>query len=166
VTRLIRVAVTGRYLLNSDLGMPTVRRSRASDWSDVRQLLISAELPIDDLQPRMLEHFLLAESADEIVGLIGLQIHETIGLLRSLVVSTGARRSGLGGKLVDALELAAQAAGITELWLLTIDAEKFFERQGFDIVTRDEAPDSIRQSEEFADLCPGSAYLMMKKLNA
>lgn len=166
MTRLIRVAVTGRHLLNSDLGMPTVRRSRASDWSEVRQLLNSAELPIDDLQPRMLEHFLLAESADEIVGLIGLQIHETIGLLRSLAVSTGARRSGLGGKLVDALELAAQAAGITELWLLTIDAEKFFARQGFDIVTRDETPDSIRQSEEFADLCPGSTYLMMKKLNA
>jgi amino-acid N-acetyltransferase len=146
--------------------MPTVRRSCASDWSDVRQLLSSAELPTEDLQPGMLEHFLIAESAGAIVGLVGLQVHETIGLLRSLVVSTGARRSGLGGKLVDALEFAAQAAGITELWLLTINAEKFFERQGFDIVTRDEAPDSIRQSEEFADLCPGSAYLMMKKLSS
>jgi len=146
--------------------MPTVRRSRASDWREVRQLLSSAGLPIDDLQPGMLEHFLIAESAGEIVGLIGLQIFDLIGLLRSLVVSTGARRSGLGGKLVGALEFAAQAAGITELWLLTIDAEKFFARQGFDVVPRDVVPDSIRQSEEFADLCPGSAHLMMKKLNA
>jgi amino-acid N-acetyltransferase len=165
VTRLIRVAVTGRYLLNSDLGMPTVRCSRASDWSAVRQLLNSAELPVEDLQPGMLENFLIAESAGAIVGLIGLQVYETIGLLRSLVVSTGARRSGLGGKLVDALELAAQAAGITELWLLTINAEKFFERQGFEIKPRDVAPDAIRQSKEFADLCPRSAYLMRKELN-
>jgi amino-acid N-acetyltransferase len=146
--------------------MPTVRRSRASDWSEVRQLLSSAELPTEDLQPGMLENFLVAESAGAIVGLIGLQVHETIGLLRSLVVSTGARRYGLGGNLVDALELAAQAAGITELWLLTIDAEKFFESQGFDIVPRDVAPDAIRQSKEFADLCPGSAFLMMKELNS
>jgi amino-acid N-acetyltransferase len=166
VTRLIRVAVTGRYRLSSELGMPTVRRSRPTDWSEARQLLSSAELPVEDLQPGMLENFLIAESAGAIVGLIGLQVYETIGLLRSLVVTVSARRSGLGGELVGALEFAAQAAGITELWLLTIDAEKFFERQGFDIVTRDEAPDSIRQSEEFADLCPGSAYLMMKKLNA
>ena len=166
MTRLIRVAVTGRYLLNSDLGMPTVRRSRASDWSAVRQLLNSAELPVEDLQPGMLENFLIAESAGAIVGLIGLQVYETIGLLRSLVVTVSARRSGLGGELVGALEFAAQAAGITELWLLTIDAEKFFERQGFEVVSREVAPDSIRKSEEFAALCPGSAYLMMKKLNS
>ena len=152
--------------MNSDLGMPTVRRSRASDWSAVRQLLNSADLPIDDLQPGMLEHFLIAESAGAIVGLIGLQVYETIGLLRSLVVTVSARRSGLGGELVGALEFAAQAAGITELWLLTIDVEKFFERLGFEIKPRDVAPDAIRQSKEFADLCPGSAFLMMKKLNA
>jgi amino-acid N-acetyltransferase len=131
----------------------------------VRQLLSSAESPIEDLQPGMLEHFLIAESAGAIVGLIGLQIYETIGLLRSLVVTASARRSGLGGKLIGALESAALAAGITELWLLTIDAEKFFERQGFEVVPREVVPDSIRRSEEFAELCPDSAYLMMKELN-
>jgi amino-acid N-acetyltransferase len=131
----------------------------------VRQLLSSAELPIEDLQPGMLEHFLIAESAGAVVGLIGLQIYETIGLLRSLVVTASARRSGLGGKLIGALESAAQAAGITELWLLTIDAEKFFERQGFEAVPREAVPDSIRRSEEFAELCPDSANLMMKALD-
>ena len=165
MTRLIRVVVTGRHFLNSDLSMPIVRRSRASDWAEVRQLLSSAELPIEDLQPAMLEHFLIAESAGAIVGLIGLQIYETIGLLRSLVVSASARRSGLGGKLIGALESAAQAAGITELWLLTIDAEKFFERQGFEAVPREAVPDLIRRSEEFAELCPDSANLMMKALD-
>jgi amino-acid N-acetyltransferase len=129
-------------------------------------LLDSAELPIEDLQPGMLEQFLIAESADAIVGLIGLQVYESIGLLRSLVVTVSARRSGLAGELVGALEFAAQTAGISELWLLTIDAEKFFARHGFEVAPREAAPDAIRQSEEFADLCPSNAYLMMKKLNA
>jgi amino-acid N-acetyltransferase len=84
--------------------------------------------------------------------------------LRSLVVAGAARRAGLGGKLVGALEAAAQAAGITELWLLTIDAERFFERHGFDIVERAVAPADIRGTDEFGNLCPDSAFLMRKHL--
>ena len=72
----------------------------------------------------------------------------------------------MGGKLVAALETAARAVGIRELWLLTIDAEKFFIRHGYDVVTRDAVPDAIRLSEEFAELCPDSAYLMLKDLGA
>ena len=48
--------------------------------------------------------------------------------------------------------------------MLTIDAERFFEGQGFAIVEREVVPDSIRQTDEFSDLCPDTAYLMMKSL--
>ena len=130
----------------------------------MRRLLDDAELPIDDLGPDLLERFLIAELDDEVVGLVGLEVYDTTGLLRSLVVVKKSRRSGLGKKLVGTLEAAAQAAGIRDLWLLTIDAEKFFARQGYDIVTRDAVPDAIRLSEEFTNLCPDSAFLMMKDL--
>jgi len=150
--------------LNSSLILPVLRDSRAADWNDVRRLLDDAELPIDDLGPDLLERFLIAELDDEVVGLVGLEVYDTTGLLRSLVVAKKSRSSGLGKKLVGGLEAAAQAAGIRDLWLLTIDAEKFFARQGYDIVTRDAVPDSIRLSEEFTNLCPDSAFLMMKDL--
>lgn len=150
--------------MNSGLDMPVLRESRKADWDVVQQLLLAAGLPVEDLGPAMLDGFLIAESGDRIVGLVGLQIYDTTGLLRSLVVAKDARSGGLGGRLVGALEAAAQTAGIDELWLLTIDAEAFFARHGFEIVSRDEAPDCIRQAEEFRDLCPADAHLMRKSI--
>jgi amino-acid N-acetyltransferase len=144
--------------------MPTLRQALADDWQAVRNLLLASDLPIDDLGPDKLDGFLIAEDDDAIVGLIGLEIMGTVGLLRSLVVEKKARSRGVGGKLVGALESAAEAAGIGELWLLTIDAEHFFQRHNFEIVDRTAAPDEIRESEEFSSLCPGTAHLMRKSL--
>jgi amino-acid N-acetyltransferase len=144
--------------------MPTLRQALADDWQAVRDLLLGSELPLDDLGPDRLDGFLIAEDDNVVVGLIGLQVLGTVGLLRSLVVDKNVRSAGLGGKLVGALESAAEAAGIAELWLLTIDAERFFQRHNFEIVDRTAAPDEIRESEEFVNLCPDTAYLMRKSL--
>ncbi len=146
------------------LGTPTVRQARPDDWDLVRALLLAADLPVDDLGPGRLGGFLIAEDDEAMLGLIGLDIFGAAGLLRSLVVAKGARGSGLGGKLVGAIEAAAAAAGIGELWLLTIDAERFFQRHEFEIVDRTIAPDDIRQTDEFSKLCPDNALLMRKTL--
>ena len=157
-------AKTGTLHAMTDVHMPTLRQATADDWPGIRALLTNNGLPVDDLGPDRLDGFLVAEDGDVLAGLIGLQVFGTTGLLRSLVVAEAARRAGLGGKLVGALESAAETAGIRELWLLTIDADGFFERQGFEIVERTVAPDSIRGTEEFSGLCPESAFLMMKAL--
>ena len=148
----------------TDLHMPNLRDARPTDWDTVGRLLAESGLPVEDLGTDRLDGFLVAEDGDDVVGLIGLEVLGTTGLLRSLVVAKEARRAGLGGKLVGSLESAAQTAGIKELWLLTIDAEKFFERQGFSIVDREIVPDTIRRTDEFGALCPDTAYLMMKSL--
>jgi len=145
-----------------DLHMPKLRQASPKDWEVIEALLIESGLPVDDLGADNLDGFLVAEDGVKLVGLIGLQLYGTIGLLRSLVVARDARKLGLGGKLVGALESAAQAAGVTELWLLTIDAENFFERHDFEIMARDAAPASIQQTDEFSNLCPGTAFLMRK----
>ena len=148
----------------TDLHMPTLRQASIDDWDMIEALLLESSLPIDDLDSEKVPDFLVAEDESEVIGLIGLQLYDKIGLLRSLVVAKKARSLGLGGKLVGSLESAAQAAGVRELWLLTVDAEKFFERHGFEIAERDTAPESIQRSEEFSDLCPGTAFLMRKSL--
>ncbi len=145
--------------------MPTLRQAVPGDWDTVQDLLLAADLPINDLGPERLDGFLIAQDENATVGLIGLEILGTVGLLRSLVVARNARNSGLGGKLVGALESAALAAGITELWLLTIDAERFFQRHDFEIIDRTAAPDEVRQTDEFSALCPDSAHLMRKSLD-
>jgi len=142
----------------------SIRPAEATDWPDICRLLDAAELPVADLMPQMLADFLLAESGGLTVGLVGLQIFDKIGLLRSLVVAGSARGTGVGSELLAAIETAARNAGIGELWLLTIDAEKFFLGHEFEIASRDRAPGSICSTAEFCDLCPGDAYLMRKNL--
>jgi amino-acid N-acetyltransferase len=65
---------------------------------------------------------------------------------------------------VSALEANAYCNGVRDLWLLTIDAERYFESLGYKMMSRESAPDSIRNSEEFSGLCPDGAYLMRKVL--
>ncbi len=146
-----------------------VRDAKQNDWQNVRQLLDQAGLPVADLGPEQLEDFLVAErfltGQAETLGIFALQRFNQVGLLRSLVVSQEDRKSGLGKRLVSAIEASACCRGVSDLWLLTIDAERFFEGLGYKMMSRDSAPDSIRNSEEFSGLCPDGAYLMRKTLD-
>jgi len=141
-----------------------LRAASAKDLKTIKELLVEAGLPVEDLDEERFPLFRLAEVRGECVGVIGLEAYGNLGLLRSLVVSPVARGQGLGKMLVDGLERDAVAAGVTDLWLLTIDAEGFFEQLQFRIVSRDDAPDMIRNTEEFSNLCPGNAHLMMKSV--
>ncbi len=146
-----------------------VRDARQNDWGSVRQLLDEAGLPVADLGPEQLVDFLVAErpgpDQSETLGIIGLQRFNQTALLRSLVVSEHDRKSGLGRRLVTAVEANACCAGVKDLWLLTIDAERFFESLGYKMMSRESAPDSIRDTQEFSGLCPDGAYLMRKVLD-
>ena len=143
---------------------PTFRAPVAEDIACGMQLLSEAGLPTEDL---MIEHLaLVAEQNGRVAGMIGLERFDELGLLRSLVVSKDHRRSGLGKALVGALEQMAIDSNMAELWLLTIDADPWFARLGYEAQARELAPVEIRGTEEFSNLCPGDAVLMRKILTA
>ncbi len=140
-----------------------IRPASAADLTASIDLLKKAGLPSADLSAERLAF--VAEKNDVFQGVIGLESFGQIALLRSLVVSADARGAGIGPALVTALEVACLANGIKELWLLTIDADRFFEKLAY--VTRDraDAPNTIQTTEEFRGLCPADAVLMSKKLS-
>ena len=139
-----------------------IRKPQAADLEFARRLLAAEGLPIADLN---LGYLALSATIDgELMAVVGLEDFHEIGLLRSLVVASASRGTGIGGQLVAALEKQVAARGLRELWLLTIDADAFFERLGYERVSRDDAPDSIRNTEEFSCLCPGDAIVMRKAL--
>ena len=148
-------------------GIP-IRAGRSHDWPAVRNLLDEAGLPIADLNAESMQHFLIAsggaDAAHSVVGAAALQSSGKVGLLRSLVIASSARSKGLGSRLVREIECQAKAAGITELWLLTIDAAAFFAGHGYEASKRDAAPTAIRETPEFSKLCPDSAVLMFKSI--
>ena len=124
------------------------------------RLLAAEGLPTADLTIERLA--IVAESAGELVGFVGLESFGEVGLLRSLLVVESARGTGLGQKLVDMLERRAVDDGIETLWLLTIDADGWFERLGYVREERMFAPPAIQATEEFSNLCPGDAVVMKK----
>lgn len=138
------------------------RPPKESDLSMARQILSSAGLPVEDVTIDRLA--LLAEQDGKVAGLIGLEQFGEVGLLRSLVVLPEHRRGGVGRALVAALENMATDRDISELWLLTIDADAWFAQLGYNGATRDAAPQTIQNTEEFSGLCPGDAVLMRKVL--
>ena len=142
--------------------MIDIRRPRESDYTPIRQLLSDANLPVDDFVP---EHLAFVGCIDEQpVAAIGYEALGDAWLLRSLVVAKGQRSRGLGAKLVAALEDLAREQGAVEMWLLTIDADGFFDSLGYQRRGRDDAPEAIRGTAEFSDLCPASAVLMSRFL--
>lgn len=132
--------------------------------AQVHRLLEEAGLPTADLTPAHLEHFLGCGSERALDGVVGLEPHGDVALLRSLAVAAGARGRGCGGALVAAAEEHAQAAGARAIYLLTTTAERFFEKRGYERISREAAPDAIRNTAEFSTLCPASSAFMVKRL--
>jgi amino-acid N-acetyltransferase len=142
----------------------TIRQAMAADLAAAQSWLSGSGLPIGDLTPQHMQNFLVAVTDATPVGMIGLEQFGNIGLLRSLVVDSSVRRGGIGARLVAALESMASGLGVTELWLLTIDADAYFSRFGYVVTDRSDVPEAIRGTEEFSNLCPRDAALMKKGL--
>lgn len=140
-----------------------VRPAEFRDIPTCIEFLEEAGLPTADVSLERIA--LIAEVDGSVAGLIGLERFGDTGLLRSLVVDNRFRKSGFGRALVEQLEQHARNEGIDRLWLLTIDADGYFERFGYRQQERAAAPPAIRATDEFEELCPDDAILMMKPLS-
>jgi len=141
-----------------------MRIHKSPSMSAVQALLQANNLPIADLSALQAHDFLYCGTADNPTGIIGLQIVDNVGLLRSLVVSQTVRNQGCGTALVMSLETKAKQDGVEDLYLLTETAEPFFVNLNYTTIPRASAPMAIRQTQEFSGLCPDDAILMQKKL--
>ena len=140
-----------------------LRSSRDSEFASIRTLLQDSGLPTEDLDDAAIE-FIVACEQGQPVGVVGLQVFEDAGLLRSLAVQPSARNTGAGAALVRALESRAQSAGLRQLVLLTQTAERFFTKHGYGVIARDAAPAPVQHSTEFRSICPSTATCMSKPL--
>ena len=114
--------------------------------------------------PPGLDAFYVAEIRGRIVAGIGLEVYGRAALLRSAVVAPLARGKGTGGVLVHRVLDHARERGVSEVFLLTTTAERYFPKFGFVPIRRDDVPEPIRMSVEFREACPASAIAMRKAL--
>jgi amino-acid N-acetyltransferase len=129
-------------------------------------LLSANHLPVSDLQGSS-NVTLFGHVADaELRGIVGLEMHGPVALLRSLAVQDAGRGNGLGAALVAHAERYASELGVGTIYLLTTTAADFFERRGYSHVDRSSAPANIVATPQFSGLCPSSSAFMAKSLGS
>ncbi|MEZ5649408.1 MAG: arsenic resistance N-acetyltransferase ArsN2 [Burkholderiaceae bacterium] len=144
--------------------MPTLNIFADPPEMPAKALLAECGLPVEDLSAGHFQHFFGCGAETHPAGIVGVEVHGTVGLLRSLAVAERARGVGCGKRLVRQAENHARQLGIVELFLLTNTARTWFESLGYETIARDRAPLSIRTTAEFSSLCPSDASLMRKSL--
>ncbi|MBD3402460.1 GNAT family N-acetyltransferase, partial [candidate division GN15 bacterium] len=139
------------------------RPARSTDLPTISALLADNGLPTQDLSQR-LDDLVVATQVDLLVGVGGLEIHGRYGLLRSIVTTERFRGKGLGRQITEHLLNRASDNALDEVYLLTTTAVAWFRKLGFERVARDEVPAEIKQTREYAELCPQSAVCMKRGL--
>lgn len=146
------------YIKHIEDVMDTVKATTA-DLPAIRELLAQSNLLSDDIE-KFLSHCLVIKVQDSIIAVGALEVYVSIALVRSVAVAAAQRKRGLGKLVYHALKDLAMESGVTDLYLLTETAEPFFSKMGFVITSRDDAPESIKNTTQFSSLCPSSATLM------
>jgi amino-acid N-acetyltransferase len=144
--------------------MIEIRSARADDRDAVDALLRRAELPPDGLDEQFGDAYAVAEDAGRIVGAAGVEVYGRCGLLRSVAVDADARGRGVGERLTRERLAWARARGLRTVYLMTNTAAGYFPRIGFAPVARDEVPEEVRRSLQFAAVCPSTAAVLALEL--
>jgi N-acetylglutamate synthase-like GNAT family acetyltransferase len=126
--------------------------------------LVKAGLPADDIGDPYVLLWRFETYEDVPIGFGGLEIYGDDALLRSVVTLPPLRQVGMGAAIVAALEAEAQARRCRAVYLLTTSDADFFTRLGYRPCARDDVPEGLRASRQFAALCPPTATAMVKKV--
>jgi amino-acid N-acetyltransferase len=140
-----------------------IEPQRPHERPRVRALLDKCGLPTDDIDTAPVD-FLVMREAGQVVGVVGLQSADGVGLLRSLAVLPTLHGQGRGGALVAAAERLAEQRGIDDLYLLTTTVPGFFALHDYLRVPRTSVPLALQRTTQFATLCPTTAACMHKRL--
>lgn len=138
----------------------TIRAATAGDLEAAEAALRDSELPLDGLRDQFGDGYAVAEADGRVIGVEGIEVHGGDGLLRSAAVVSAWRGRGVGDALTRNRIEWARRRGLRSLYLLTTTAGDYFPRFGFTLAERDNAPDAVRKSREFADACPATARFM------
>jgi N-acetylglutamate synthase-like GNAT family acetyltransferase len=126
--------------------------------------LAAAGLQAEDIDEPGREFFSFRDPRGTLVGYGGLEVLGSDALLRSVITVPEMRDRAYGAAVVDRMLALALRRRVRTVYLLTTTAVPFFERSGFAVVDRAEAPAAIAATREFSTYCPVSAVLMRRLL--
>lgn len=140
-----------------------IQTAQPADKAAIISLLQQGQLLTNDL-PVDLSDFIIAKEQTTLIGVAGLERVGRVGLLRSVAIDQHYQGKQIGAQLVGRMLEIARAADLEEVYLITTSADRYFERQGFQPVNRQEVPAAIQQTQQFSELCPSTAIVMKRAL--
>ena len=129
------------------------------DLPEVLTLLKLVDLPIEGVKEHFHDFFIIRKDK-MVVGCVGIEIYENVGLLRSLGIHPTFQGKGLGKQMVGKLEEYSAEKGLHNVYLLTDTAENFFLKLGYELISREETDAKVKQSIEFTTLCTSSPVMV------
>ena len=132
------------------------------DWKTALKLLEKHQLPTADIGANVALYGVFQGSS--LIGTMGLEAHNTEGLLRSVCLDSGFQNKGLGTIILKKIEEKIAQQGIQKIYLLTTTAKAFFEKNQYTVISRADVSDALKQTTEFTSTCPSSAIVMLKYL--
>ncbi len=145
---------------NSDY---TLSDAKTDMLEQVILLLKNLNLVYEDLEPHF-SNFTVVIRAGQVIGCIGFEKYNSLGLLRSAAVDPNYQGLGIGHVLIQNILEKAKNAGIKDLYLLTDTAVDFFKKFDFVVISRELVDEVIKQSYEYSEACTESAIVMIRKL--
>ncbi|SFB96584.1 amino-acid N-acetyltransferase [Flexibacter flexilis DSM 6793] len=95
-----------------------------------------------------------------VVGCIGAELYGNDVFLRSFAVHHAHQKQGIGEALLS-IFLKKYKTPQTTVHLLTTTAQGYFEKKNFRVANRNTAPAAIRNTAQFAGMCPASSVYMI-----
>ena len=129
-----------------------LRQARSDDLPAIKKLLEDSGLTAHGIEGK-LDSFFIAEK-DVIIGVVGMEISNHKGLLRSFAVAHSYRKLGIAKKLLTQSLYLANERGLATIYLLTDTAEAYFARHGFTKIERTEIPGALLTNSGLGCVCP------------
>ena len=134
------------------------------DYDCLAKLLAENALMTDDLAGENKRFFAFCDDQGWRVGVGGMEIYGDHALLRSFMTVSAHRGEGKGAEMLNLLLAQAKDAGARTIYLFTEGAEGFFAKHGFEAMPREEAPATIKTSDQYRVHCSDDAIFMTRKL--
>ena len=141
-----------------------IRNAEERDLLKVKKILLDSNLPVEGIDECFEESYCVAESQNEIIGVAGMEVYGSHGLLRSCAVASAWRKRSVGETLVKNRLSWARANELSDVYLITTDADRYFTQLGFRAADRSSVPVEIRKSSEFSTICPETATVMVRSV--
>ena len=137
------------------------RQTTADDLTAVTNLFAAEQMIYVDIAEHLKRgNFIVCVKNKDIIGCVGLEICESYALFRSFWVAKDFRKQGIAHDLCQHIISFARSKQLHSLYLLTLLKTKYFELEGFQVISRQEAPNCIQNTLQFTSLCFPSSPCM------